>query len=263
MKNSEFIVLVVDDSKLVRNVLKNKIESEVGYTVEIAENGLQALEFIQTHEVHFIITDIEMPEIDGLTLLKKMKYLYPLVPIIIISAHSSMDNIEIAFRYFALRFFQKPIDYALLIETLKKAKSEYEEIIADKAALDDISFSLDFKLQKSNFRNNKTIIKKIIKMSSEIFMTNYEKGTEIFIMLTELFLLIKQFAVGLSENNFLRFTYRQTANAIMISVFDSKSEINFEEILQTELQEQYLKISEYFSYVSPENAGKKIVFHKN
>ena len=94
-------------------------------------------------------------------------------------------------------------------------------------------------------------------------MTNYEKGTEIFIMLTELFLLMKTFAIRLSDNNFLRFMYRQTVGSIIISVSDSKSEINFEAALQTEFQDQYIEISKYFSFIAPDNAGYKIIFHKN
>jgi len=65
-------ILVADDEKNLRKVLKALLERD-GYEVHLAEDGLGALEILNNNHIDIVITDLRMPELDGMSLLKKIK----------------------------------------------------------------------------------------------------------------------------------------------------------------------------------------------
>lgn len=85
-------ILVVEDSPNTREVERAILE-QAGYAVLTAENGAQGLELLKTHQIDAVVTDIEMPEIDGLTLTRTIKQdaAYAHLPVIIVSTKSSDD----------------------------------------------------------------------------------------------------------------------------------------------------------------------------
>lgn len=90
-------VLVVDDSGLIRKVVRKLLEEEHYHTLE-AENGLEALKVLRREKADLIVSDLNMPEMDGLGLLKMVRTssegrMNPDVPFIILTSHSEKERI--------------------------------------------------------------------------------------------------------------------------------------------------------------------------
>ena len=84
-------ILVVDDETNMRKVLRALLERD-GYEVQLAENGLEALEILQNHHVDIVVTDLRMPGLDGMSLLRRVIEEYQGVPVIMITAHGTVDT---------------------------------------------------------------------------------------------------------------------------------------------------------------------------
>jgi CheY-like chemotaxis protein len=84
-------VLVVDDSPLDRRLAGGILEKRSGLNVEYASNGVEALEKIQKSPPDAILSDLQMPELDGLELVGAIRSRYPLIPVILMTAHGSED----------------------------------------------------------------------------------------------------------------------------------------------------------------------------
>ena len=102
-------VLVVDDDKLARKGLIAVMEWEkYGFRVEgDVQNGRKALEFLDSHDVDLVFTDIDMPEMDGLTLMQECKKRYPNVQFVIFSMYEDFRYAQTAIRMGALDYISK------------------------------------------------------------------------------------------------------------------------------------------------------------
>ncbi len=124
-------ILVVDDEPdlqaLIRQKFRNKIKANE-YEFHFAENGAEALEKLANDgEIDLILTDINMPVMDGLTLLSKIGELNKkLLRSVIVSAYGDMDNIRTAMNRGAYDFVTKPIDLKDLEITIEKSLKEIE-----------------------------------------------------------------------------------------------------------------------------------------
>lgn len=125
-------ILVVDDEpdlqELIRQKFRNKIKANE-YEFHFAENGAEALEKISNdNSIDLILTDINMPVMDGLTLLSKINELNnKILKSIIVSAYGDMENIRTAMNRGAYDFITKPIDLKDLEITIEKSLKEIEE----------------------------------------------------------------------------------------------------------------------------------------
>ncbi|WP_206186854.1 response regulator [Winogradskyella aurantia] len=117
-------ILVVDDEADLEALIKQKFRKKIRqkeYEFLFAENGKIALERIQEHpEVDIVLSDINMPEMDGLTLLSELHELSPLIKSVIVSAYGDMDNIRTAMNRGAFDFITKPINFEDLTITMEK-----------------------------------------------------------------------------------------------------------------------------------------------
>ncbi len=104
-------LLVVEDEKLVRDLLKDKFE-ESGYQVLEAGNGAEGLAHLHQSNIDLVISDLVMPDTDGLELLMAMRTEWPDIPMIAITAPSNQIYLEVASRLGAARTFEKPLDLA-------------------------------------------------------------------------------------------------------------------------------------------------------
>jgi len=126
----------VDDEPDMEMLIRQKFRKQVRekeYEFIFAINGLEALtKLIENPDVTLILSDINMPEMDGLTLLTKINELKnPTLRTVIVSAYGDMDNIRTAMNRGAYDFATKPIDFEDLEITIKKAIKEIE--ISQKA----------------------------------------------------------------------------------------------------------------------------------
>lgn len=120
-------ILIVDDEKDIRALMQEIFEEE-GYQIATAANGQQALEACHQQAPDIIFLDIWMPDIDGITLLKKMTELNLLerTCVIIISGHASIDTAIEATKLGAYDFFEKPLSLAKLLITAERAMSHLQ-----------------------------------------------------------------------------------------------------------------------------------------
>ncbi|MEO7802497.1 MAG: response regulator, partial [Ginsengibacter sp.] len=117
-------ILVVDDETDLEVLIKQKFRQKIRehkYDFVFAINGKDALEKLQQNpDIEVMLSDINMPEMDGLTLLSKLKDLNPLVKSVIVSAYGDMDNIRTAMNRGAFDFVTKPVNFADLELTVEK-----------------------------------------------------------------------------------------------------------------------------------------------
>lgn len=102
-------ILVVDDEPSMRRVLQIMLE-RMGHTVVVADDGVSALTVLESESVDLVISDLRMPRLDGLGLQEAMRERQIAVPLIMISAHGSIDTAVAAMRLGALDFLQRPFD---------------------------------------------------------------------------------------------------------------------------------------------------------
>ncbi|HLV23080.1 MAG TPA: sigma-54 dependent transcriptional regulator [Polyangiaceae bacterium] len=113
-------ILVVDDELNLRRVLKAQLERD-GYDVHLAEDGEQALRTLQEHHMDLVITDLRMPNIDGMELLRRTVQLDPELPVVMITAHGTVDNAVEALKTGAFDYITKPFDQAEVRTIVRKA----------------------------------------------------------------------------------------------------------------------------------------------
>jgi adenylate cyclase len=117
-------ILVADDEVDLETLIKQKFRQKIRdqqYEFIFAINGKDALEKIQQHpDVDIVLSDINMPEMDGLTLLNRLNETSPLIKSVIVSAYGDMENIRIAMNRGAFDFITKPINFEDLSLTMDK-----------------------------------------------------------------------------------------------------------------------------------------------
>lgn len=125
-------ILVVDDEAdlevLIRQKFRKKIRSQE-YEFHFALNGKKALELMEeSKNIDMILSDINMPEMDGLTLLSRVKEQNSLLKTVIISAYGDMENIRTAMNLGAFDFITKPVDFQDLEITIEKTITYINQI---------------------------------------------------------------------------------------------------------------------------------------
>ncbi len=113
-------VLLAEDDSFLRRELALALHLE-GFDVLEARDGKEALELLSENEVDVVITDIRMPQVDGITLLKKIKSVDPFIEVILITGHGDINSAITALKYEAFDFLRKPVDVEEVILTLKNA----------------------------------------------------------------------------------------------------------------------------------------------
>jgi DNA-binding NtrC family response regulator len=113
-------ILVVDNGEEIRTTLTKILERE-GYQVLTAEDGQAALEILREAKVNVIISDVAMPRIDGLKLLKAAKGLLPDIEIILMTGHGKAEMGIEAIKEGAFDFIHKPFTKLALTKTTKQA----------------------------------------------------------------------------------------------------------------------------------------------
>lgn len=119
-------LLVVDDEYAIRENLKRNIDWK-GNKIELAgcaEDGVEAVEWIEKSQPDVVLTDIRMPGMDGIQLSKWIKEHYPLIKVIFLSAYSDFDYAKSALKYEVADYLLKPVNSVQLLEILNEIRKE-------------------------------------------------------------------------------------------------------------------------------------------
>ncbi|MBI5903762.1 MAG: sigma-54-dependent Fis family transcriptional regulator, partial [Deltaproteobacteria bacterium] len=120
-------ILVVDDESSMRIAVREALTRR-GYAVDIAENGKEALEKIGSASYGMVISDMKMPCMGGMELLKEIKKTVPHVPVLLITAFGTIEKAVEAVKEGAMDFIIKPFSLETLEATVDKAISRREEL---------------------------------------------------------------------------------------------------------------------------------------
>ncbi|CAH2031173.1 response regulator [Trichlorobacter ammonificans] len=117
-----FTILVVDDSTAMRSLLVSTLESLGAVTVLQAPNGFEALRILPRQEINLLLTDINMPDINGLELLNFVRTnpIYKDLPVVIISTEGSSKDIEKGMSLGASEYLVKPFQPDQLLEIVRR-----------------------------------------------------------------------------------------------------------------------------------------------
>lgn len=154
-------ILAIDDEPQFETLLRQRFRKQIRegrFEFVFADNGLSALKVLEEDEdIDMVLTDINMPRMDGLTLLGELKNIRPLLKTVIVSAYGDMSNIRKAMNLGAFDFVTKPIEFIDLEKTIEKTLREAEllkkiELAKDLAEKNERLSELD-KLRSEFFTN--------------------------------------------------------------------------------------------------------------
>ena len=131
--NSEILILVVDDKRGSREALQKMIAKE-DFCVSVAHDAETALELFGKEPAHLVITDLRMPGMDGISLLKEVKRKSPETEVILISGHGTVEVAVEAMREGAYDFITKPLERVVVLKAISKAR-EKQELMRENADL--------------------------------------------------------------------------------------------------------------------------------
>lgn len=115
------VILAVDDSASMRQMVRYTLEG-AGYRVVQAADGIEALEFAKSHGVDLVLTDVNMPRMDGITLVRALRTLdtYRLTPMLVLTTESGQDTKQRGKEAGATGWIVKPFNPDQLLATIAR-----------------------------------------------------------------------------------------------------------------------------------------------
>lgn len=145
---SSFTVLVVDDDNdvLAANARYLRIK---GFEVAVANSAESAFFRLLEQTIDVVVTDLIMPDKNGLAFARELRYSHPLIPIVFFSGHANVQDVVKAMRLGAVDFLEKPIEPEVLFRTLTVLRDRYDRTkLIERAAFvsdDEIGDSVSFR----------------------------------------------------------------------------------------------------------------------
>jgi two-component system response regulator FlrC len=137
-------ILVVEDDQALAEALQDTLVT-AGYNVILAEHGRMALAALESNTVNLIVSDINMPQMSGEVLLKRVKALYPDIPVMLMTAYGTIEQAVDAMRDGAVDYMVKPFEAEVLINMVSRYVGESgddtEMITADSASIELVAIA--------------------------------------------------------------------------------------------------------------------------
>jgi DNA-binding NtrC family response regulator len=175
---AQFRVLVVDDEAVIRDALKRILEGE-RFSVETCVSGHSAIESLHERDFDLIVTDLKMPGMNGIEVLKAVKTLQPEAPVIMITGYASVDTAVEAMKNGAVDYIAKPFSPAQFLEKVERALEQRvhlrDEFNRCKDAIPPQGFDL-FVGQSKEMQKVYRRIMQVAKTDSTVLVTG-ESGT--------------------------------------------------------------------------------------
>ncbi len=133
----KYNILIVDDEAAQRDALAGFLKKK-GYAIDTAMNGQAAVKIAEKKSIDMILTDLRMPDLDGLGVLKKVKEINPDIDVVVMTAYGSIESATEAMKQGAVDFVSKPIDLTQLELVMRKAL-ERKQLIAENRRLKELA----------------------------------------------------------------------------------------------------------------------------
>ena len=157
-------ILVIDDERSIRNTLKDILEYEK-YSVELAEDGVKAIDKVKANGFDVILCDIKMPGMDGIEVLEQLVNLAPDTPVVMISGHGNIDTAVESIKKGAFDYIEKPLDLNRLLITIRNAM--------DKSTLVTETKNLKKKVSKKyEIVGESQALKSVVEMADRVAKTD-------------------------------------------------------------------------------------------
>lgn len=143
-------LLLVDDEPIILELLQRQLNQR-HYQTKTATTGQQALDLLANQHIDILVTDIKMPGMDGMTLLKEIRRDFPLIEIIMVTGHGDMETALEAMRLGAYNFLTKPVGVSELAATLDNCLEKMaleKEIVRKQEALQKAHDDLEIRINK-------------------------------------------------------------------------------------------------------------------
>jgi DNA-binding NtrC family response regulator len=162
-------MLIVDDEITIRKGMSRVMENR-GYQVVGSESGYSAIEMLQKEPFDIVITDLKMPGMDGIEVLKAIKTLQPDVPVIVITGYATVDTAVEAMKHGAYDYISKPFTPDQMITLVEKAleqKTIHQQLSRTQSGL------IDFRLDGlENFIGNSEAMQKVFARIKQVAPTD-------------------------------------------------------------------------------------------
>ncbi len=116
-------ILIVDDELLIRDLLYDFFQGQ-GWRISVAENGEKALEILRSKQIDLVLTDIKMPQMDGLTLTSEVRESYPDIPVVLMTGYPSVESAVTALRNKVADYITKPFNINQLFKIVQAKVKE-------------------------------------------------------------------------------------------------------------------------------------------
>ena len=160
-------ILIVDDEEGMRRLLSRVLTRE-GYETSAVGSGAEALRLVASERFDLVVTDIKMPEMDGLQLLAELKEYEPSLPIIVITAYGTIENAVQALRSGAYDYIAKPFENDEIKLTVAKA-FERERLLAENRYL---HAELEGRYDFSGIVGGSLAMQQVYDMASSVAVSN-------------------------------------------------------------------------------------------
>lgn len=160
-------ILVVDDEIHIRESISYILEKNE-FDVSMAQNGEEALGFIEKNDVDIVISDISMPKLDGISLLKKITEVSPKTFVIIITAYASIETAVKALRLGAFDYLMKPLNLNEVLYRINRLIEHKNLSLENKFLREEINKKYDF----SNIIGESPNIKKVFNSIKKVARTD-------------------------------------------------------------------------------------------
>ena len=134
-------ILVVDDKQMMRDSVGATLQ-RAGFLVIAASNGKAALDMVAKHRPSAVVTDLKMPEMDGLELLKNLRQADDQLPVVLMTAYGKINDAVTAMKEGAFDFIQKPFEGDQLVVVMKRAV-KHRQLVQENTALKKVTPMLE------------------------------------------------------------------------------------------------------------------------
>lgn len=163
-------ILVIDDEKSIRNTLKDILEYEK-FEVDLAQDGIEGLEFAENNKYDVILCDIKMPRMDGIEVLEKLMEQNPDNTVVMISGHGTVETAVEAIKKGAYDFISKPPDINRMLITLRNAMDKSELVQETKVLKRKVSKTYDMIGDSKAINQIKEMIERVAPTDARVFIT--------------------------------------------------------------------------------------------
>jgi DNA-binding NtrC family response regulator len=168
-------ILIIDDEKEICESIKMILEYE-GYVVDYSTSAKQGLNIVEEKQISCLLLDIQMPEMSGFEVLKKVKESTPSLSVIIISAHGSVENAIKDTRLGAFDFIEKPIDRDKLLISVRNAVEQVKLLTENIEIKKTLEGGGEILGQSKGIKSILELIEKVAPLDTRVLITG-ENGT--------------------------------------------------------------------------------------